>query len=98
VEAEYRALPERFDPVKFGPLQNLPNGRTTQKGSTVYLHVFDWPNSTLEVKGLDPRVLSATLLAGHKRLPFKQEADRLIIQVPAEAADRNATVIELRTK
>ncbi|MFW5836265.1 MAG: alpha-L-fucosidase, partial [bacterium] len=29
---------------KAGPLQGLTWGRTTAKGSTVYLHVFDWPS------------------------------------------------------
>jgi alpha-L-fucosidase len=82
----------------YGPLQDLPYGRTTEKGSTVYLHVFDWPNGPLEVNGFERHVLSATLLAGRKALPFKQDAGRLTIQVPAKGPDANATVIVLQTK
>ena len=33
----------------YGPLQNLPFGRTTAKGDTIYLHVFDWPKGSLRV-------------------------------------------------
>jgi alpha-L-fucosidase len=82
----------------YGPLQNLPYGRTTQKGRTVYLHVLDWPQGRLEVKGLGQRVLSASLLAGRKPLRFTQNGDHLSIQVPAEAPDPNVTVIALKTK
>ena len=88
----------RSDPPFPSTQQNLPFGRTTQKGSTVYLHVFKWPNGELEVSGLEPRVTAATLLAGHKALSFQQDADRLTIQVPAAAPDTNATVIALKTK
>ena len=82
----------------YGPLQGLSYGRTTQKGSTVYLHVFDRPNGPLEVNGFERHVLSATLLAGRKAFPFKQDGGRLTIQVPAKAPDGNATVIALQTK
>jgi hypothetical protein len=50
------------------------------------------------VNGLEPHILSATLLAGRKPLQFNQKSGRLTIQVPAKAADPNATVIELKTK
>jgi alpha-L-fucosidase len=82
----------------YGPLQGLSYARTTQKGSTVYLQVFDWPNGPLEMNGIERHVLSATLLAGRKALPFKQDAGRLTIQVPAKAPDANVTVIALHTK
>jgi alpha-L-fucosidase len=82
----------------YGPLQHLPYGRTTQNSTTVYLHVFDWPNGRLEVSGLEPPILSATLLDGHMPLQFKQNGNRLVIQVPAKAPDLTATVIALKTK
>ena len=82
----------------YGPLQGLSYARTTQKGSTVYLQVFDWPNGPLEVNGIERHVLSVTLLAGRKALPFKQDAGRLTIQVPAKAPDPNVTVVALHTK
>jgi alpha-L-fucosidase len=82
----------------YGPLQVLPYGRTTQKGTTVYLHVFDWPEGLLEVNGLDSHILSATLLAGRKPLQFEQHGGHLTIHVSAKAPDPSATVIALKTK
>lgn len=38
----------------YGPLQNLPFGRTTARGDMVYLHVFEWPAEGLEFSGLRP--------------------------------------------
>ncbi len=69
----------------YGPVQGIANARTTQKGSTVYLHVFEWPRGTFHLEGLEPRIASATLLAGDKTLPFTQKGDRLEIQLPTDA-------------
>jgi len=81
----------------YGPLQGLAFGRTTQKGDTVYLHVFDWPKGTLEVSGFASRVASATLLAGGSRLSYKQTGEKLTIELPAGAPDPNVAVIALKT-
>ncbi len=82
----------------YGPLQDLSFGRSTQKGNTVYVHVFDWPSGDLEIKGMKGRVASATLLAGAQPLKFTQSGDVLRLKVPAQAPDPNATVIALKTK
>jgi alpha-L-fucosidase len=82
----------------YGPLQELPFGRSTRKGNTVYLHVFDWPKDGLEVRGLRSRVAAATLLAGRNALEFTQTGEILNIRVPAEAPDPNVTVIALETR
>jgi len=81
-----------------GPLQNLPFGRTTVKGKTVYLHVFDWPKASLEVPGFKPRVAGVTLLAGNRSMKFSQQADRLTIQVPEQPPDPHVTVFAIGTK
>ena len=82
----------------FGPLQNLPFGRTTAKGKTIYLHVFDWPKGSLEVSGLKGRVSRVTLLAGGRSLKFNQTADRLSIQLPQQAPDSHVSVLAINTK
>ena len=81
----------------YGPLQRLTFGRSTAKGNTIYLHVFDWPAGKLEIAGLNRKVQSARLLAGNKSLTFGQQGDRLSIDVPAQAPDPNASVIALVT-
>jgi alpha-L-fucosidase len=80
----------------YGPLQDLPFGRSTAKGGTVYLHVFDMPAETLEVSGLHAR--SVTLLASHKPLSFTQQGGRLAIRVAGLTADPYATVIAVKTR
>ena len=82
----------------YGPLQGIGFGRTTQKGKTVYLHVFDWPQGKLQLEGLIARVASVTLLDGGKALGFTQQGGRLEIQVPERAPDPVASVLALKMK
>jgi len=82
------------------PFSRLPWGRCTTKrrpdGTTLYLHVFDWPtNGRLTVPGLRSAVRSARLLAGGKRLEVASSPEGAVIQVPETAPDANASVIRL---
>ncbi len=82
----------------YGPLQALPFGRTTAKGKTVYLHVFDWPkDKKLEISGLESRADNVRLLAGGQSLHFNQLEHQLTIEVPAQAPDPHATVLAIKT-
>jgi alpha-L-fucosidase len=84
--------------TNYGPLQDLSYGRTTVKGKTVYLHVFEWPQGEkLEVPGLQARVEDITLLAGGRRLHFDQSENRLTIDVPTRPRDEQVTVVAIRT-
>ena len=75
----------------FGPLQDVPFGRTTAKGNTVYLHVYSLPANTLQVAGLGP-VKSVRALNGGQVLKFMQEEGRLSIQTAGVRPDEYATV------
>ncbi len=78
----------------FGPLQNLPYGRTTTKGDVIYLHIFDWPkDGRLEVPDLKRRVLDVRMLDGGQRLKFSQSAKSLELAAPAQAPDPNDSVV-----
>lgn len=82
----------------YGPLQSLTFGRSTAKGDTLYLHVFDWPrNGKLEVVGLEARVTEARLLATKTPLLFTQTESAVTLEVPTEMPDTNDTVISLKT-
>ncbi|HUT23220.1 MAG TPA: alpha-L-fucosidase [Sumerlaeia bacterium] len=49
----------------------LPWGRSTVKGDTLYLHVYDWPeDNALGIPGLRNEVLEARLLADKKGPPL----------------------------
>ena len=80
----------------YGPIQGLPSIRLTATSDTIYVHVFDWPSSALEINGLKPRVLRAYLLAGGQPLQVRQSEGKLQIETPPRAPDPNVSVIALR--
>ncbi len=67
-----------------GPIQDAPWGRTTRKGSDVYLLVFDWPEGELVVEGLDASSYKAYLLnpTGAAPLLVREEKGKTIIALP----------------
>ena len=77
----------------YGPWQDLGFARTTAKGATVYVHVFDWPGAELKLAGVSGRVAAVTQLAGRKPLVFRQEGGSVIIRTPPEPPDPHATVL-----
>lgn len=80
----------------YGPIQGLPALRTTANRNSIFVHVFDWPAASLELSGLDSKILSARLLADGKPLVFRQTEDHIAIDVPAQAPDANVSVIALQ--
>ncbi|WP_284645938.1 alpha-L-fucosidase [Paenibacillus silviterrae] len=70
------------------PIGKPPWGRSTQKGRTLYLYVFDWPkNGKLLVPGVRSTVKQAYALADPKRLPLAIEragTDDIVLAVPAQ--------------
>jgi alpha-L-fucosidase len=85
--------------------QQLPWGRCTKKvtgrGTTLYLHVFDWPkDGKLVVPGLKNKVKSAYLLVDlrHKSLATESNADGLTITVPATAPDAISSTVAVKIK
>ena len=85
--------------------QQLPWGRCTRKvtwrGTTLYLHVFDWPkDGKLVVPGLKNRVKSVWPLADphHRPLGAESNADGLTITVPATAPDAISSTVVVKVK
>jgi alpha-L-fucosidase len=70
-------------------------GRCTQKGSTLYLQVFQWPEKGLSLAGLKNRVLNAKTLDGGESLPLIINGGGYGIGKPGKL-DPIATVIEVR--
>ena len=85
------------------PLATQPAwGRVTQKGNTLFLHVFDWPaDGKLVVPGLHDETARAQLLkpnflGWHKKLKATNSADGLTISVPKRAPDKISSTIVLQ--
>lgn len=79
-----------------GPFSYLCWGAATRKGDRLYLHVYDWPeNGKLNVP-ITSKVRKAVLLEDPgKKLRMSPEAERIVIDLPAEAPDPVASVIIL---
>jgi len=82
----------------YGPLQNLTFGRTTAKGKTIYLHVFEWPGGNVELSGLTRPVSEVRLLAGGKALKYRQAGAVLTVEVPAQPPDPHVSVLAIKTR
>jgi len=81
----------------YGPVQGVASLRTTAKGNSVFVHIFDWPSAALEFAGLEAKVISARLLANGEPLTFKQSEQNLQIKLPAQAPNPTVNVIALKT-
>ncbi len=80
------------------PFTHLPFfGRATVKGSTLYLHVFQWPASgELRVPGLKNLVHKAYLLAEPERkLGTRRDGNDVVVSVGPGAPDDVASVVAL---
>lgn len=71
-------------------------GRTTRKGNTLYLHVFNWPkDGVLKVPNITS-VKNVRLLAdAKKKITWKTAQGKLLLDLPFPAPDTVATVIAL---
>jgi alpha-L-fucosidase len=83
--------------TSYGPVQGMPSIRTTAKDKKVFVHVFDWPSSALDIGGLEDKVISARLLATGQPLKFHQTQAKLQIDLPPSAPDPNVSTIALNT-
>jgi alpha-L-fucosidase len=81
----------------FGPVQGANGIRTTAKRNIIFVHVFDWPSTALDVPGIAAKILSAHLLATGQSLKFRQSESGLQIDLPSQAPGANVSVIALRT-
>jgi alpha-L-fucosidase len=80
----------------FGPIQGVPSIRVTAKKERIFIHVFDWPSTPLEISGLQAKVLSAYLLANGQPLKIRQSEGKLQVDLPSQAPDSNVGVVALR--
>ena len=80
------------------PFMKLDWGRCTKKeyprGTTLYLHVFDWPSDgKLVVPGLKNPIKQAYLMADWNPLETTQDDSGTIISIPESAPDKINSVI-----
>ena len=84
-----------------GPLKNLSWGRCTKKvtgkETTLYLHVFDWPqDGRLLVPGLKSKPDSVSLLASGKKLDAASSETGLTISLPTTAPNKISSTVVVK--
>ncbi len=86
-EAIYATSPSPFS-------KQLPWGRCTRKGSTLYLHVFDWPTDGLLRVPISNQVRGAYLLADRKhKLQWAESSTGITVALPNTPPDPIASVV-----
>jgi alpha-L-fucosidase len=82
----------------FGPLQQTAGIRTTAKGKTTYVHIYDWPGASLSLEGLPGAPRKVRSLGAAAPVPFKQAAGKLVLDLSAVKAGPHATVLAIDMK
>ena len=78
-----------------GPVTAGPWGVTTQRGSTVYVHVLDWNQPVLALAGLPRAVRSARLMREGSSVEFSLVKGGLVLKVPEVQPEEIDRVIVL---
>jgi len=78
-----------------GPIAPQPWGATTRKGSRLYVHVLDVPETTLLLPALGGKVRGARLLATGRAVTFSEHDFGVVLRWPADAVDPIDTVIAI---
>jgi len=80
-----------------GAIRPRPWGVTTQKGSTTYAHVLDWPDPVLPIPRLPKPVKSAKLLGSGVKVTVTNWGDQLLLGLPHTDRDPIDTIVVLET-
>ena len=72
-----------------------PWGVTTQRGSTVYVHVLDWNQPVLALSGIPHGVNSAKLLRDRSNVEFSAVKGGLVLKLPEAQPEEVDRVIAL---
>ncbi|MGQ9807713.1 MAG: alpha-L-fucosidase [Armatimonadota bacterium] len=79
-----------------GMLKDLPEGvRCTRRGSTLYLHVFEWPEEGLTIRGVSALPVRARVLATGEEIPVARVGRTGIRVARPSETDPAVTVVRL---
>ena len=82
-----------------GPYDFLSWGKSTRKGNTIYLHVFNWPkDGVLRVPNLNTPTKSYLLTKRKKAIKYKVENNTLLLHLPLIAPDSIVSVIAVEVE
>lgn len=81
-----------------GPVAAGPWGVTTQRGSTVYVHVLDWNEPVLALAGIPRPVHSAKLLRDGSSVEVSAVKGGLVLKLPEAQPEEVDRVIKLELR
>ncbi len=90
-------MARRASPAEWGkrPAAAGPWGVTTQRGSTVYVHVLDWNGPVLALPAMPRPVHAARLLRDGSIVEFSAVKGGLVLKLPEPRAEEVDRVIVL---
>lgn len=80
-----------------GPIAPRPWGVSTVKDRKIYLHILDWPDSTIALPRLPKPIRKASLLVSGRPAGWKDIDQGHLLTLPAEGRDPLNTVVVLET-
>ncbi len=86
---------DAFYGTRGGPFSPRPWGVTTQKENTVYVHILDWPDSSILLPKFPRKIEKIRVLTNGKPLQYELNRLGLLLSIPAEARDPYDTIIEI---
>ena len=78
-----------------GPVRPQEWGALTTKGNTVYVHVLDPGEGSIEIEGYMPKVKSATLFDDGSKVRVKKGNKGVVITIPPEKVKPIDTIVVL---
>jgi alpha-L-fucosidase len=81
-----------------GPIGPRPWGVTTQKDSSIFVHILDWQDEILALPLGDIEIASVTLLKNGVEIAFSRTGDDIVLTIPEVELNEWDVVIKLMTK
>lgn len=71
---------------------------STQKGKRIFLHIYQYDQEKIELKGLDSKIKEVILFKDKYKIKHKKTNQGLIIEIPKAKQDSIVTVVEVVLK
>ncbi len=71
--------------------------RCTTKPGKLYIHLFQWPGTSMELSKVNGKVTKAYFLDGRKSVKVKQQGEAVTLSLPDKAPSELDTVVVLET-
>ncbi|NMB71624.1 MAG: alpha-L-fucosidase, partial [Bacteroidales bacterium] len=81
-----------------GPFPPRDRAVSTQKGNTIYLHIFDYQDPLIALPPIAPKIVSVRAFGSGKEIPFKQTADGVVLTLSALEKTPPVTIVEMKIK